>query len=494
MGTLNKLISVNKLNKNGVVEGRVALDKDDESVKIKKLIEQDDVNVDTSDELSKDDSLDDSVDKEYIGKTEDNHYYMITNGGSGDSEPNELQIVDQNGDVKLTSKDYNIDASDPVSFIVKAIEEVEIDEITRSVFVKYFIPLLDENGGNNLEKDEDVGDDLDTSKNDEFDRDEDESLDDEPIKNKSDKFISDVGEGKVALDKDDESVKIKKLIETELMSKEDIQKKIDSISNGIKSNKKPGESISIKTIEDIVEMENKSIDLFKNATAINSIISGVKNKLEKDGINVTESKNLIEKVITFNNKKYDVKYVDNNDSDILISINGHEYRFDRDLISYLIDDKTGELTDDDLERLANLALSSMKPEEINELGNNEFEKTNDDNNTSESKVRYKFLKNNKMKRVIENHNYKIIDSFIKNRMNSNAGVISNINEFKSAIIDYINSSNKVKRVSDGVVNDKFLNLAWNYYNNHTKNTECDYNGDIKEFSNRGVSLLKKLLS
>jgi len=125
-------------------EGKVPATTDTESTKIKKLTEEEEEEepagseepempseeeLEAPPEKEKDTSLapekpkkrekPTEVDKEYIGKTEDIHFYMISKG-EGEAR-DDLQIE---------------------GFVVKAIQDVEIEEIERSVFLKYILPQL----------------------------------------------------------------------------------------------------------------------------------------------------------------------------------------------------------------------------------------------------------------------------------------------------------------------------------------------------------------
>lgn len=86
----------------------------------------------------------DTVTKEYVGKTEDTHFYMVSTPGQTDETPADMQIVDQEGTQKYSAKEQNLDPADPANFIIQAIQELEIDEITRSVLIKYILPMLEE--------------------------------------------------------------------------------------------------------------------------------------------------------------------------------------------------------------------------------------------------------------------------------------------------------------------------------------------------------------
>jgi hypothetical protein len=100
----------------------------------------------------------DTVTKEYVGKTEDTHFYMVSTPGQTDEAPADMQIVDQEGTQKYSAKEQNLDPADPANFIIQAIQELEIDEITRSVLVKYILPMLEEDETEEEEKPEGMED------------------------------------------------------------------------------------------------------------------------------------------------------------------------------------------------------------------------------------------------------------------------------------------------------------------------------------------------
>jgi len=77
------------------------------------------------------------ITKEYLGKTEDAHFYIVST-----EEPVDLQIVDQEGVMKYSAKDNNLELTDVPGFIIQAIQDVEIDAIERSIFVKYILPMV----------------------------------------------------------------------------------------------------------------------------------------------------------------------------------------------------------------------------------------------------------------------------------------------------------------------------------------------------------------
>jgi len=136
-----------------VGEGKIPKDSDPEQTKIKKLTEQDD-----EEDLSPDEDLDVDlepevepetvpeeeevdIDKEYVGSKADLFYYMIQIKTDSD-EPEDLQIVDQEGDKVYSAVDNELDIADVSGFIIQAVQEIDIDEISYDLFVKYILPKL----------------------------------------------------------------------------------------------------------------------------------------------------------------------------------------------------------------------------------------------------------------------------------------------------------------------------------------------------------------
>ncbi len=83
--------------------------------------------------------------KEYLGKTEDTHYYFITDEGE-EGEIEDFVVVDQEGVKRFSARDHNIEVSEEtvVDFIIDAIREVDIASIERGIFLKYILPRLEE--------------------------------------------------------------------------------------------------------------------------------------------------------------------------------------------------------------------------------------------------------------------------------------------------------------------------------------------------------------
>jgi len=127
-------------------EGKVPSESDSEDVKIDKLTEQDEEDLDIEkdieadyedEEVSYEDEEAPEIEKEYVGRTEDTHFYLVSTEDGED-----LQIVDQEGEVKYSAKENDLDPSAVDDFLIQAIQDVEIDEIERSIFMKYILPKL----------------------------------------------------------------------------------------------------------------------------------------------------------------------------------------------------------------------------------------------------------------------------------------------------------------------------------------------------------------
>lgn len=83
--------------------------------------------------------------KEYLGKSEETHYYFITTeSGTGDID--DFVIADQDGLKKYSAKDQDMEISEEgiADFLIAAIRDMTIATIERSIFLKYIYPKLDE--------------------------------------------------------------------------------------------------------------------------------------------------------------------------------------------------------------------------------------------------------------------------------------------------------------------------------------------------------------
>ena len=85
--------------------------------------------------------------KEYLGKTDDTHFYFLTvEGDTG--EVDDFVITDQEGVKKYSAKEQNIEVTgeSTAEFLINAIRDIDIMQIERSIFMKYIYPELIKEG------------------------------------------------------------------------------------------------------------------------------------------------------------------------------------------------------------------------------------------------------------------------------------------------------------------------------------------------------------
>ena len=175
---INKLVDDNDELQDQLVECREVkegivsnTDEDSEEVAIKKLTEEEysdteedmeqDVVEEPAEDTSEENEEEEEVDKEYFGKAGENYYYLVGNE-SEEGITEDLQIVDQEGTVVYSAKDNEVEITDVVDFIIQAIQEMDIEDISYDVFEKYILPKLvepeeeeeEEFGDENLEGEE----------------------------------------------------------------------------------------------------------------------------------------------------------------------------------------------------------------------------------------------------------------------------------------------------------------------------------------------------
>jgi hypothetical protein len=89
--------------------------------------------------------------KEYLGNTQDTHFYIVQGDdveGEGRDEDlgpgavSLLQIVDQDGEVVFSAKESDVEFEDTIGFIMAAVQEIDIEFISRDIYDKYFMPEL----------------------------------------------------------------------------------------------------------------------------------------------------------------------------------------------------------------------------------------------------------------------------------------------------------------------------------------------------------------
>jgi len=81
--------------------------------------------------------------KEYIGHKEDTHFYLISNlNDMGDTE--DLQIVNQEGEKVFSASEQGMEVTDVFDFLMRAIQETDMEFVATSVIEKYILPKLAE--------------------------------------------------------------------------------------------------------------------------------------------------------------------------------------------------------------------------------------------------------------------------------------------------------------------------------------------------------------
>jgi len=256
------------------------------------------------------------ITKEYVGNTEDTHYYLIS---TKDEEGNveDLQIVDQEGTEKFSAKDHSIDVNNVPEFLFKGIKELKIESIEFGVFERYLFPYVFEE---NEETEEETPEEL-------------EELPEKPE-------VEQPKESKTNESKTDHQNNIR---ETgfKSMSRESLEK--------------------LKTWMKSVEEKDYPYGILKTD------LEKVEDALEELRPRNESKTHLIEMKITdHKNNLFDVYLVDDRTTDTVIDVNGKEFRFDSEFASYWRDED-GALSEEGLEQLALDALSNMEEEDYNEL-------------------------------------------------------------------------------------------------------------------------------
>jgi len=84
------------------------------------------------------------ITKEYVGNTEDDHYYLVTVKDE-EGELEDLLIVNQEGAEKFSAKANSIPVENVPEFLFKGIKELQIESIEFGVFDRYLYPYVFEN-------------------------------------------------------------------------------------------------------------------------------------------------------------------------------------------------------------------------------------------------------------------------------------------------------------------------------------------------------------
>jgi hypothetical protein len=363
-------------------EGKVPQDGDKEPAKVKKLTEDGEQDAGVDDALAPDPKMDVptppegtpedevEIEKEYVGNTEDIHFYLV--GTDGD-----LQIVDQEGVMKYSAKDQNIDSQDPTEFIIRAINDVEVDQITRSIFTKYILPKLEEEE----QEEEELDKELEEPKPEGEEKPKEEIEPEEEIgEKKSPTKCKKCGKKHWAF----KPCKSKKVKEAKNLVEAMFSKQHGENVNETNEVGKYGryeikiENISTNELEqalkDIEGLSTKKLwDSF--VQQIKAELADRKSKEKKDEGKVpqdkdsdqTKVKKLIEMKVNDGEHEFDVELVDDGTLDTVISINGREFRFDQEFTGMWRDREEGTLSDESLKELALDALANMEPEDYDEL-------------------------------------------------------------------------------------------------------------------------------
>jgi hypothetical protein len=287
--------------------------------------------------------------KEYLGKSEDTHYYFITTEGAvGEAE--DLLITDQEGVKKYSAKDHNMDVSEKgiADFIIKAIQDVKIEQIERSIFMKYILPKLEEE----TPEEEIIGE-----------PEEKEPKEEKPKEKKPKEEPTKIPPEEEPL----ESIKSKTCEFTKIF-----EGKIDLITT---SNLK-------KFLADGEDLIKRSKEINLSTAGLEAVISKIQIELEKRETDkktiegkspqqgdkeATQIKKLSEmKVTDPEGNTFDVHLVDDGTMDTVIDIEGREFRFDPEFASYWRDEE-GALSEEGLKELALDALANIEEEEYAEL-------------------------------------------------------------------------------------------------------------------------------
>ena len=153
---------------------------------------------DTEDEKEEKNELPE-VDKEYFGSKDIDSFYLVRNrDDSGEME--DLEITSADGTSLFSAKQQDLDFEDVTTFVEKALEEIDVDDISYEIVIKYFvrpreeeIKMEDEIDLEDTEEDMVEDEDMDF---DDFDTDEEEDIDikkiEIPVKSKKNESKEDI--------------------------------------------------------------------------------------------------------------------------------------------------------------------------------------------------------------------------------------------------------------------------------------------------------------
>jgi len=95
-------------------------------------------------EEEEDEYLDKDGSKEYLGNNDHDTFFYLIKIPNEEGGVKELQIVDAGGDVQYSSEDNKMDVADVKNFILEALKELEIANLSYDITLKYLVPDEDE--------------------------------------------------------------------------------------------------------------------------------------------------------------------------------------------------------------------------------------------------------------------------------------------------------------------------------------------------------------
>jgi len=140
-------------------EGKIPSNDDSDEKRMKKLLEAPEDRFpepDEEDEFSPEEEepdlfhreeepldIDVDVEKLYLGRKEDTHFYMVADKGET-GQVEDLKIVDQEGNQIISGKEAGLDLGDVGSFILSAIEDEALQgsQLERSIVLQYLVPKI----------------------------------------------------------------------------------------------------------------------------------------------------------------------------------------------------------------------------------------------------------------------------------------------------------------------------------------------------------------
>jgi hypothetical protein len=262
------------------------------------------------------------IEKEYLGKTDDEHFYLVFS-------EDDIQILNQEGILKFSAKDNDLPISDQNAFVLAALQEVKMESIERSVFMKYLLPLL---------------------------------LEEEPVEELEEPSGDEIPE--IGKDKEEDE---EKPVESKISEKFDLSAAIEL--KEFACFKLFGKSGKECTSEEYKEAGDFIMPYLEYKEGKKSSETKDKDKKEKEESvesKVEESKNLIEMKVSDSENTFEVNLVADDSDGAVIDINNREFRFDEDFVSLWKDDE-GKITEEGLTEMALDAIANLEEEDYAEL-------------------------------------------------------------------------------------------------------------------------------